>query len=251
MEPDRQAALRNAYRGGRVATGNRAHVLVASMPKSGSSLLVRMVAELPGFRRVVLVRGHDRRENELALELLVEHHDADWVARAHVRHSATTARMIRTFGLVPVVQTRDLADTVVSLHDHLQAIADVNPIAYVPEAFAEWPRDRRLEFVVDTFVPWYLHLVLSWSEVPGVVHIGYHQLMRAPGEQLHRIVETAGIAAGATSVDDACRRALAAELPTRNTVVEGRGRDLPPVARRRLERLAGYYAGHDLSAVGL
>jgi hypothetical protein len=251
MEPERALALRNAYRGGRVAPGAHAHVLVAAMPKSGSSLLVRLIAELPDVRPVALVRGHDRRENELALELLVAHHDEDWVARAHVRHSTTTARMIRTFGLLPVVQTRDLADTCTSLHDHLLAIADVTPIAYVPEAFAAWPRARRLEFVVDLFVPWYLHFVLSWADVPGVVRVGYDELMRAPGDPLRRIADAAGIAADAATLAEACRRAQNAELPTRNAIVAGRGRELPPAARRRLEHLAGYYSGHDLSAVGL
>src|SRR3954453_3487100 len=82
MEPERALALRNAYRGGLVAPGEHPHVLVAAMPKSGSSLLVRLIAELPDVRPVALVRGHDRRENELALELLVAHHDEDWVARA-------------------------------------------------------------------------------------------------------------------------------------------------------------------------
>ena len=157
-----ELSLRNAYRRGEVAPGDGRHVLVAAMPKSGSSLLIRMVAELPGFTRIAVVRGHDRRENELALDPLIGGHGRDWVAQAHVRNSTTTARMRRTFSLRTVVQTRDLADALVSVHDHLLNIATVNPIAYVPDAFGGWPRERRLAFVVDTFAPWYLHFFLSW-----------------------------------------------------------------------------------------
>ena len=180
-------ALRNAYQRGEVAPGGERHVLVAAMPKSGSSLLIRLVAELPGFQRIAVVRGHDRRENELALDPLVRAHDRDWVAQAHVRHSTATARMMRTFSLRTVVQTRDLADVMVSVHDHLLNIAAVNPIAYVPGDFGEWPRERRLEFVVDTFAPWYLHFFLSWQDAEDVVRVGYAELLRDPAAVLARV----------------------------------------------------------------
>lgn len=251
VDAPRKLALENAYRRGEVVDSDRAHVLVACMPKSGSSLLIRMVAELPGMERVALVRGHDRRENELALERVVANQDSDWVAQAHVRQSRTTARMVRTFSLTPVVQTRDLADVCVSLHDHLLNIASVNPIAYVPEAFSAWPRERRLEFIVDTFMPWYLHFFLSWSEVRDVVRVGYSDLLSNPTEQLARVATAARIQAGEAELTAARDRALAADIPTRNAVVEGRGRELGPSARRALERLAGYYSGCDLSPLGL
>ena len=96
-DEDVTTSLRNAYQRGEVAPGGGRHVLVAAMPKSGSSLLIRLVAELPGFQRIAVVRGHDRRENELALDPLVRAHGRDWVAQAHVRHSTATARMVRTF----------------------------------------------------------------------------------------------------------------------------------------------------------
>jgi hypothetical protein len=234
-----------------VAPAGGTHVLVAAMPKSGSSLLVRMVAELPSFERIAVVRGHDRHENELALDPLVRAHDRDWVAQAHVRHSTATARMIRAYSLRTVFQFRDLADVCVSLHDHLIGIATVNPIAYVPEAFAGWPRERRLEFVVDTFVPWYLHFFLSWIDVPGTLRVSYHDVIADPARELRRVAEFAEVAATSDDLSAACERALRAPIPTRNRVVEGRGRDLPPAARRQLERLAGYYSGFDLSPIGL
>jgi hypothetical protein len=243
--------LRNAYQRGEIAAGGGRHVLVAAMPKSGSSLLIRLVAELPGFERIAVVRGHDRRENELALDPLVRAHERDWVAQAHVRHSWATARMMRTFSLRTVVQTRDLADAMVSMHDHLLNIAAVNPIAYVPDAFAGWPRDRRLEFVVDTFAPWYLHFFLSWQDVGDVLRVSYGELIRDPAAALARVVAFAGIEAAEPEMTAACERALAAAIPTRNRVVEGRGRELPEAARRQLERLAGYYAGSDLRPIGL
>ena len=197
-----------------------------------------MVAELPGFTRIAVVRGHDRRENELALDPLIGGHGRDWVAQAHVRHSTTTVRMRRTFSLRTVVQTRDLADALVSVHDHLLNIATVNPIAYVPDAFGGWPRERRLAFVVDTFAPWYLHFFLSWRGVEDVLRIDYGALIRDPAAQLARVAAHANVDAAEDEIRAACERALTAPLTTRNQVVGGRGRELPPDARRRLEQLA-------------
>jgi hypothetical protein len=251
MDPRRGLELRNAYQRGVVAPRGGTHVLVAAMPKSGSSLLIRMVEELHGFERIAVVRGHDRRENELALDLLVRAHDRDWVAQAHVRHSATTARMLQTFSLRTVFQFRDLPDVFVSLHDHLLGIATVNPIAYVPDVFADWPRERRLEFVVDAFAPWYLHFFLSWIDVPDTLWVRYGDLIGDPLRELRRVAEFVGVSVAPDELSKACERALQAPIPTRNRVVEGRGRDLPPTARRQLERLAGYYSGFDLSPIGL
>lgn len=243
--------LRNAYQRGEVAASPGCHVLVACMPKSASSLMIRMISELPGFKRIAVVRGHDRRENEIALEPLVRGHGSHWVAQAHVRHSTTTERMMRCFSLRTIVQTRNLADAMVSIHDHLLNIATANPIAHVPPAFAGWPRDDRLQFVVDTYAPWYLHFYLSWLDSHDVLRVSYPDVVSDPVRQLERVAAFAGIPASREEIKAAAERAHAAAIRTKNRVVEGRGTELPPAAAAQLVRLARYYAGYDLGPIGL
>ena len=79
-----------------------------------------------------------------------------------------------------------------------------------------------------------------------MVRVGYAELLRDPAAVLARVAPFAGDEAIAA----ACSRALAADIPTKNRVVEGRGQELPPEARTQLERLTGYYAGHDLGPSG-
>src|SRR4029079_19250261 len=90
--------LHNAYkRGLKMPTNGHPHILVAAMPKSGSSYLCTLLQNIDGMERVAVVAGHDRREHELALEPLLVKNARSWVAQAHVRYSTTTERCLRAF----------------------------------------------------------------------------------------------------------------------------------------------------------
>lgn len=243
--------LVNAYATGRVAPNEHVHVLLAAMPKSGSTYLMTMLAALDGFERRTLFPSHHRREHELALELVIRAHAQDWVSQAHVRHSTVTARFLHVFSISPVLQVRDLHDVVVSLHDHLMNIALVNPIAYVTEDFRTWARERRLAFVVDMFVPWYLNFFLSWLECDDKLVVRYEDLIRDPVGELRRVADYAGLERTGDELHAAVSEAATAPIRTRNTMSSGRGRSLPPELRSRIAALAAYYPGADLTLLGL
>lgn len=247
---DRVTALRNRYQRGEVAPSSHKHVLLACMPKSGSSYLISMVAGLPGFRRVALIRGHDRREHELSLDLLARHHEHNYVAQAHLRHSATTARFIRTFSLAVVFQIRNLYDVVVSFHDHKLNLSRLTPIANVPDEFPEWPEERRLMFVADMAVPWYLNFFLSWQEFEGdKLTVNYRDLIRDPRAQLRRVAEHAGIDCCDEDIERAVAITESTRLRTFNVGGEGRGERLPEAVKRRIDTLLGYYPSADFSPI--
>lgn len=90
-------------------------VVVAALPKSGSTFLTELLARLPGMRTAYPVPGYDRREQELCAESLrQEVHNTrfmrqlwrrqalagaapprGFVAQLHLRHSEPTAALLR------------------------------------------------------------------------------------------------------------------------------------------------------------
>ena len=96
------------------------HVLIACMPKSGSTFLADVISQCPGFRRAILTPSAGRREQEIDEQLLRKHGKVSYVAQHHVRNSEWTSEMCRTYGVTPIVLVRSLQDVVVSLRDHMR-----------------------------------------------------------------------------------------------------------------------------------
>lgn len=246
----RLTALRNAFDRGEVPSSEHPHVLLACMPKSGSSYLVAMVGGLPGMSRAELIRGHSRREHELALEQAVRVHDRGYVAQAHVRYSPTTQRFIDAFSMAVVFQRRNLHDAVVSFHDHLMNLSVLNPVTFVPDGFRAWSRAKRLMFVADTVVPWYLNLYLSWREYAGpLLVVDYTDVIADPRAQLERVARFAAVPATDEDLDAAVAQASERPIRTRNVGGQGRGQTVPPSVRARIDRVVGYFPREKLIAI--
>src|SRR5689334_12918426 len=114
---------------------NSRAVLVACMPKSGSTFLSAALANLPGFRREHVVPSYGRREQELSEAEIVRafgatqtlrrafdhgvmsspHRPKAWVAQHHVKHNHETQTLLDRYGIVPVCLVRNIYDIVVSL----------------------------------------------------------------------------------------------------------------------------------------
>src|SRR5687767_14488637 len=137
-------------------------LLLACMPKSGSTWLATMLACLPGFRPAVLVNGHDRREQELSEIQLLLNQRWNYVSQMHLRYSEPTARLIQTFSLKPIVLVRNIFDIVPSIHDHWHCESVRGPSCYLKNAMTNWPSDKIDEFIVDMGLPWYFNFFLSW-----------------------------------------------------------------------------------------
>lgn len=244
--------LRNSFNQGKVAESGHPHILLASMPGGGATL-VSLIAGLPQIRRVELIRGGSRREQELSLEQCTRNHDRGYVAEANVRYSASTQRFIDAFSMTVVLQVRNLYDVVESFHDELLDVSTVTPITYVPDEFATWSRQRRLMFVADTAVPWCLSFFRTWQEFQSPkVTVAYDGLIRDPAAVLQTVIEGTGIAATEPQASAAVA-ILEARLQSRSlpdvASRNGRAHALPATVRKRVDQLAAYHSGADLSLI--
>ena len=234
---------------------DKRHILVACLPKSGSTWLSEILSRLPGFVRADLVPFFDRREQELAFERMLVAHHLDYVAQHHCRYSQATDRCLRTFSIRPVVLVRDIFDCMVSLKDHTDRglndpAARIGPVAYVPDAYYGWPDQARFDFIVDMCAPWYFNFAVSWLDCGDAVWVRYEDLLADPRAAVARIAGELALSADGEAIDDALA-AAAAEPTRRNVARTGRGAMLSTRQRRHIERIAEYYPGRDFSAIGI
>jgi len=148
---------------------NQCRILLACMPKSGSTYLAAILSKLPDSRTTSWVPHHGRREQELCYRRLREDNEAfpshaNSVAQHHVRYSGTTRVYMKEFNLKPVVLVRNIYDIIPSLIDHHRLNSVVYPMAYAPADIAEWNFERSSRFVTDMVIPWYFNFFMSWND---------------------------------------------------------------------------------------
>lgn len=217
------------------------HILVACMPKSGSTFLSDVIAELPGFRRMELAPAYGRRQQELDEACLRGADPFNFVAQNHVQYSDFTAEMCRDYGVAPIVLVRDLLDVIVSLRDHLRNEGHVSPIFFAEPHHAALS-DAELELMIARLaLPWYVSFYMGWRRAPDALMVRYEELVEAPIQVVGRILAFAGAGVSAREIETAVQRVRGAGASRLNVGVAGRGAALrPEIARAVLELLAFY-----------
>lgn len=262
---------RLAFRSVTITPGpNSRAVLVACMPKSGSTFLSAALAAMPGFRREHLVPSYGRREQELSDaeiqrafattqvlrkvfdqgQLSSPHRPRAWVAQHHVKHTFETQKLLERYQIVPVCLVRNIFDIIVSLRDHVVNDSPLTAAAYIDESMIAWEPERMYEFLVDLAVPWYVHFYVSWARVEQKVLLTYESLIDDPHRELRRILKHGRLPWN----DDAIAAALdvAADGNVRKNVGRtGRGQVIEPHLRARVGKIRRYYPDVDFAPIGI
>jgi hypothetical protein len=192
-----------------------------------------------GYREVVL--GEPGRDDDhLQISRLLDQRER-FVAHQHVLASPSVRRLVRTFDLRVIVQTRDVADSVVSFCDHLGK-EPTNPIFKLPRGFDEMERPDQLRLVASVFAPWVMAFVSSWESAARagipVTWVSFDDVVTSPAETIRRCVAATDLPSDAQAIS------RAAERPVRRLNVGGGGRgrsEIPLDTLRWMDALVGYY----------
>ena len=205
-----------------------AHILIACMPKSGSSFLSGVIERLPGYRRVQLIPDYDRREHELDEFCLRQVDRFSYVAQHHVRYSHWTADMCRHYSLAPVVLVRNLLDVAVSLRDAVRKDGPVWPFFFAQPHHAELSDAELEEMIVRLALPWYVNFYTGWRQAPDALLVEYEHLIADPVGTVGRVLAHVGVAASTADIAAAVREISANDRSRFNVGLVGRGAGLRP-----------------------
>jgi hypothetical protein len=229
---------------------NKTHLLVACMPKSGSTYLSTILSNLKGFTQTDLTRAGGRREQELDILELMHNDDKNYVAQHHVKLSRGTQSLIDQFDLKPIVLVRNLHDVIVSFRDHFRNESIENSLGYVFPYMKDWPNDKLESFIVDIFTPWYINFFLSWKESNNLCLITYEELTENPLETICKINQHYSLGLNLHDITNAI--ALADNRFVRKNVGKpGRGAQLNDYCKQHINIIASYYDQADLSMIGI
>jgi len=216
------------------------HILVACMPKSGSTFLTNALASHAGLKRCALLPTYGDREQELCELKLTRYNGRGYVAQQHVRNSAWTQELARRYGLTVVVLVRDLFDCVVSIRDHIRKEADFGALIRLTPRHLDLPDPELDDLIVQLAMPWYVSFYAGWRRDPNALFVHYEDLAADPASALETILARAGAETSPAAIRAALDR-CALQGNRFNRGVSGRGRTLRPETRRRLLDMMALY----------
>ena len=233
---------------------NRKHLLVACMPKSGSTFLAAALAEATGFANVALGYGYEQNEQDLYLPALIRAIEQQTVTQQHMRGTDPNIRLINQFGLSPIILVRNLADVVVSIQDHLDRTAIKASMGYLNERYFELDKSSRIDLLIDLFLPWYVSFFVSWQDAElrnkcPVLWVRYEEMIADTPGTIGRILGHYNVAVPSERISDAIERARGGDVKL-NKGIAGRGKStLSQEQLRRIQALTRHYPWVDFSPI--
>lgn len=251
-------------------------LLVACPPKTGSSFLSHVLGLALRLRQASLATtsftldgssslGANLREQEIDELALLKRclENGGFVAQHHVRATPYLAQQLRTYGVTPVLTSRNIFDAFISLDDMYCAWRRRAESEHhflndaMPRTYLDLPLEQRLELLLDRWLFWYVQFEASWRKSAAAkfvapVWISYEDDI-APGiDALADAVATRLPQLGLShaQVREAAETVAGSDYSRINKGVTGRGAAFPKRLRERVMRVIAHYADEvDLSAL--
>lgn len=232
------------------------HVLIACMPKSGSTFLKETLCGLTGWPDTFLSYAYLQNEQEIYLPYLQRAASSNTVTQQHCRATGPNTQILQAFGIRPVILVRRLDDIVLSLSDFYDGGATVN--TFYRDVWPTLDQSGKYDLIIDHVMPWYASFYASWERVARLkkldcLFVTYEEMIAdkpamvaaiADYLQLGKTAEECAAAVQAVDGD--------AEKTRFNKGRAGRGAAaLDNDQKARLRKLLGIYGEVNLDRIGL
>jgi tetratricopeptide (TPR) repeat protein len=232
------------------------HVLIACMPKSGSSFLKEALCGLTGWPDTPLSYAYLQTEQELHLPYLLRTATTDTVTQQHCRATDPNIHILQAFGIRPIVLLRRVEDIVVSLSDFYDQGAIYN--TFFEDLWPTLDRAAKFDLVIDHIMPWYATFHASWERVARLGRLEchfltYEEMIADKPAAIARVAAFLGLDKSGEECAAAVVSAEGDAVKTRlNKGGAGRGEAaLDDAQKTRLRRLFETSGTRDLERIGL
>lgn len=240
-------------------------ILVACMPKSGSTFVSRCLVEFCRVPRRILHASSEIQElSKTRLEMIG---DKGCVAQSHIFPTKNNLALIKEHDLAIVVLQRNVMDCLVSLRDMyvervqsqegVWADAFISQFGYFDHAFLSLDPPEQYDYIIETALVWYLQFHIAWnsqhlSGYKNLVRINYERFFADTQANFEKLLDDLGC----LNAERLASFTLPAKAPGSDGVRfnvgrPGRGRELlSPAQRERIHRIAARLeraTGADLS----
>lgn len=242
--------------------GDKHLIIVAAIPKSGSTFLANTLQRITGYHYFRLSSGYGTNEHDLYLPALCMINPYGCVSQLHMKGTFHNAAHMKTFGIRPVILVRQIDDVVVSLVKDLQSKESLpgygigqNGYSFIwqDECTRQMTDTQLTDMVIDLAVPWFVNFYVSWYRLceQGVVDalwVSYESLMADKAGTVDAILQFVGYAHDGAFEESI----LQVKYPTYRDSRPGRGAEvLSDTQRQRIREHFSHYRDVDFSKYGI
>jgi hypothetical protein len=231
-------------------------ILIACMPKSGSSWLFNAMLAVSGFPEDRYASGFLQNEQEVFAPRVVKTATENGVIQQHCRATAPNLQILQAFGIRPVVLVRNVFDALVSMHDFYMTGATRN--TFLERDWHALDAGTRLDLVVETVAPWYVQFYASWQQAIRwygfeAMELRYEDMIADKPAAVAAVCDHCRVSADPGKIAAAVAALDGETTATRfNKGVAGRGETTFSDAQKdRVRALTRFYPSIDFSPVGL
>ena len=231
-------------------------LLFAFAPKAAGTFLRTAAIAATGGQLVRAVHAQGGREAQFYLPIFIHYYyggvcEGPMAVHVHMQAHPANCRFIEALSLKPIVMIRSIPDMLASMLDMFvtepeMLVETVNCV--MPKEFPEFSKERKADFMIDMFAPWYVSYFASWltyaaGKPETVLILHYADLREHPAELLEKVLAHSGIPQPLA----VCQAALSGTWEERdglrfNKGVSGRGKEyFSPEHYANLERMMANY----------
>jgi len=254
--PERETMRHRAKELREAARERKPSVLIACMPKTGSTFLANVLASITEYPHHPLVYAHFRQEQDLYLPSLLKAIAIPTVTQQHVRATEANLELLQIFNVKPIVLVRNIFDTIVSFFDHLHKESVQVPAGYFNDEFFTFDDEKKFDMIIDVAGPWFIGFFASWQDAMAkgrctMAWLTYEALFANLETAVSEILGFYEVTASQARIRESLQAAR--DHGSRfNKGVKGRGETrLTTSQKERVARLAAYYPAIDFSMIGL
>lgn len=231
-------------------------LFIASLPKSGSTVLTAYLREVTGYPNFFL-GDHYMSDQEISPYRLADSFWFPQIVHQHCSASKATIKAMTQRHIRPVFLHRNIFDICASCHDKLESDRWLNPTMAASDAFLSLPSENRIDYIIELTLPHHIQKYVSWwqaksnGELP-VKFFSYEELLSDKEGSVSDILAHFGIDASNDTVTRAIDTVDQNGSTRFNKGISGRGFEMLTEAQReRIIALTEPYPWVDFTPIGI
>ncbi len=199
----------------------------------------------------------------------------DYITKCHVRATNSEVHLLNAFNLKPVIQVRNIFDTIISYYDHVhkdhvmesvgRQKATMTYLTPITKEYYECSFEEKIDLMIDTAAPWYLKFYVSWivaqrENLLDMMWMSYEKLTTDTTSALGDVFAFYDVDVPEARIAEGIERANAARNEGTggynriafNKGVTGRGRAMMTDSQiERIVTMARRYKSFDFTMIGI
>lgn len=139
------------------------HILIACLPKSGSTFLANTLSQVTGYDFVQFQPIRGTNDHNIDKGVLLSSLNKNTVTQLHLKPNDFNFKNLKAYQIKVIFLNRGLVDSLKSFHHHILNENDKWFMFTVAGDFKNWTIERQFDFLIDMVLPWYINFITYWK----------------------------------------------------------------------------------------